>query len=204
MKNRICYIIAAGEQWGEFTPDDGDFVIAADGGCGFAETMGVTPDLAVGDFDSWGSPPDNCPVLRVNAEKDVTDTALAVSEGLARGYRSFVIYGGMGGRIDHTLANIQLICGLSAMRCRASLIGRGVRVTAVTDSSLILPLREKGTVSVFCHSDTAEGVNITGLKYELREHTLNNVTPLGISNEFKGRAAKITVRKGTLAVMWEE
>ena len=74
-------------------------------------------------------------------------------------------------------------------------------VFAVTDGSLLLPARRAGTlISVFCHGDRAEGVTLRGLKYSLNEANLTAFHPLGVSNEFTGEAAEISVRHGTLIV----
>lgn len=204
VSKNTCYIVAAGDKAGAFTPKNGDFVIAADGGQEFLKELKVTPDLAVGDFDSSSSIPEDCLVIKFNIEKDETDTAIAVNEGLARGYRRFEIYGGLGGRLDHSIANIQLICSLSTRGCDAKLIGNKMTVTAVTDGELRLPAKKEGTVSVFSHSDISSGVTIKGLKYPLTDATLSNMTALGVSNEFTGKPAVIAVKTGTLLIMWSE
>ena len=202
MNKGLCYVVGAGEKAGAFTPEKGDFVVAADGGIDFLRQIGVVPDLFVGDLDSASRQPEDCLVMRFNTDKDKTDTALAVDEGLARGYRHFRIYGGLGGRLDHTLANIQLICDLSTRGCFAELVGDGTVLTAVTDGTLLLPFREKGTVSVFSHTDTSEGVFLSGLKYTLENATLHNGFPLGVSNAFIGEEASVSVRTGTLLVCY--
>ena len=108
MKN-ICYIIGASVTDGMYIDKkDGDFIIAADAGLASLEKLGLVADLAVGDFDSLGCIPDFENKICHPAEKDDIDTALALCEGMKRGYRTFVIYGGLGGRLDHTMANIHL------------------------------------------------------------------------------------------------
>lgn len=204
VKKGLCYVVGAGEKAGAFTPKKDDFVVAADGGIGFLRDMGVTPDLFVGDLDSVDRQPEDCLVLRFNTDKDKTDMALAVEEGLARGYRRFRVYGGMGGRFDHTMANIQLLAELSTRGCEAQLIGEGVRITAVTDGVFKLPTKKEGTVSVFSLSDTCTGVCLRGLTYTLEKETLNNLFPLGVSNSFTGRPASVSVEQGTLLVVWQE
>ena len=199
----ICYIVGAGEPAGSFARTAYDFVIAADGGSRFLDMLNIEPDLFVGDLDSSDAPPENCFAIKLNREKDETDTALAVREGLARGYREFKIYGGLGGRLDHSIANIQLIAELSTRQVKASLIGDGVTITAVTDGSVKLPTKKRGTVSVFCHTDTAENVTIKGLKYPLEGAKLTNLNALGVSNEFTGKPASVSVGTGTLIVIYE-
>lgn len=197
-----CYLVGAGEFTARgFAPAAGDLVIAADGGYTAITALGVTPGLLVGDFDSLALRPAGVPTLAFPAEKDDTDMGLAMREGLARGYRDFALYGAGGGRMDHFVANLQLLGGLSRRGAAARMVCADFDVLAVTDGSLPLPPREAGTVaSVFCHGARAEGVTLSGLKYPLHEALLTCDHPLGVSNMFAGGDASVTVRRGTLLV----
>ena len=106
-----CFIIGAGPFYGlPVAPGPEDVVLAADGGYRHCQTAGITPDLLLGDFDSLGSQrPDNIPTHTFPVEKDDTDTMLAIRYGLEQGYQTFHLYGGTGGRMDHTLANLQAL-----------------------------------------------------------------------------------------------
>lgn len=134
-----CYIFAAGDPDRSARPAPGDFLIAADAGYLTMERQGLTPDLVVGDFDSM-PPPDHPHLVRHPVEKDDTDAALAVEEGLKRGFRRFVLCGALGGpRLDHTLANLQLLARLSRGGCEAFLTGGGTVVFALTDGRVCFP-----------------------------------------------------------------
>ena len=198
----ICYIFASGE-YGNQWPDlrEGDLCIAADGGFSQMQAHGVEPDLVVGDFDSLGYVPPHPHIVRHPVEKDDTDTALALSEGWSRGYRTFHIYGALGGRLDHTLANVQLLSGLAGRGGQGVLIGPGMTVTAVHNGTLELEGEPGQTLSVFCWGEPAQGVTLEGLKYTLDHATLTCDVPRGVSNEFLGGPARITVERGTLVVM---
>lgn len=121
-----CYIVGAGDFTPRgFAPVPGDLVLAADGGYRALYSLGYTPDLLLGDFDSLGDlplPPD-LPVLRFPARKDDTDTGLALRHGLDRGFRDFALYGCAGGRVDHLLANLQSMA-------RVSRLGATIRLAA--------------------------------------------------------------------------
>ena len=121
-----CYIVGAGDFTPRgFAPVPGDLVLAADGGYRALCSLGYTPDLLLGDFDSLGDlplPPD-LPVLRFPARKDDTDTGLALRHGLDRGYRDFALYCCAGGRVDHLLANLQSMA-------RVSRLGATIRLAA--------------------------------------------------------------------------
>ena len=112
---RTCCIFGAGDYGAMPRPElDGRcFLIAADGGYGQLKQWGMSPHLAVGDFDSLGRVPEDVEVVRHPVRKDDTDMMLAVQEGLARGCGRFLIYGGLGGRLDHTLANLHILAFLA-------------------------------------------------------------------------------------------
>jgi len=136
-------------------------------------------------------------------EKDDTDMAAAIKLGRERGYTRFALYGGTGGRLAHTLANLQLLDGLACQGCRSFLVGEGTVSTAIHNGTLSFPASMSGYLSVFCASGRAEGVTLSGLKYELSGATLTGSVPLGVSNEFTGTDARIAVENGTLLVLWQ-
>ena len=196
-----CVILCAGKIAGDMVAlEPGDLLIAADGGYRHANHLGLTPQVILGDFDSLGYIPEGAQVHP--KEKDDTDAMLAVKLGLSRGYREFYIYGGMDGpRVDHTLANFQLLHFLAAQGARGYLVGLQQVAAAVTDQ-MTFPETQNGTVSVFCLGNQAQ-VDIRGLKYELTDGVLQPDFPLGVSNQFVGRQARITVKSGTVLVIWD-
>lgn len=204
---KTCCIFGAGE-YGAFTlPSEqlqNAFLIAADGGYGWLKAQGLTPHLAVGDFDSLGCVPEDVPVLRHPPEKDDTDMMLAVQEGLKRGCTRFLLYGGLGGRLDHTLANLHVLDHLAREGCEAFLLGPNETVTALRNGSLTFSGAHRGTLSVFPWGGDARGVTLSGLRYPLEGGTLTPHHPLGVSNEFLGKEAVISVTDGALLVLWND
>lgn len=205
MLDRVCFIIGAGEVDPNVTLAlrDGDLLIAADAGWQTAERMGLTPHLVIGDFDTLPAPADHPNTIVLPCEKDVTDMRAAVDLGLERGFTRFVLYGGTGGRLAHTLANLQLLDYLSQKDCRGFLIGDGTVSTAVTNGVLNFPASMGGYLSVFCNSGTARGITLSGLKYTLTDGVLTGSEALGVSNEFTGQSAHVEVADGTLLVLWQ-
>lgn len=198
----ICYIVGAAIMDQTFHPNKTDLTIAADAGLRHLQRLGIQPDLIIGDFDSLGSVPPLPQVVCFPPEKDDTDMMLAVKAGLKKGYTDFRLYGGLGGRLDHTLANIQVLLYLAHHQAQGFLIGEGMTLTAITNGSLHFEWGKKGILSVFCFGEPATGVNLIGLKYPLHEATLTSDTALGISNEFTDNPAEISVKNGTLVVLW--
>ncbi len=204
-KDAVCFVVGAGSVAPELRlsvrPDD--LLIAADGGWLTVERMGLVPHLVVGDFDSLGHRPDHPNTVVLPTVKDDTDMHAAIKLGLERGYTRFALYGGTGGRLAHTLANLQLLDGLAQQGCRGFLIGEGTVATAVHNGVLDFPGHMTGYLSVLCSSGTAKGVTLTGLKYELDHAELTGSFPLGVSNEFTGVSARVCVEDGTLLVLWQ-
>lgn len=203
MKNGICYVVGAGTNYGlTFCPGAEDYVIAADAGLRHLETEGISADLVIGDFDSLKAVPEYLHTIVLKPEKDDTDMLAALREGIKAGYKKFHIYCGTGGRIDHTLANIQTLAWLSENGMRGLLFDRDHIITAITDDKLCFKKIPNGYLSVFSHTTKSEGVYLTGLKYELEDAVLTHNFPLGTSNEFIDRESSISVRKGTLLVVF--
>ena len=198
-----CYIFGAGDFDGlEERPGAEDYVIAADGGYTACRRAGVEPQLLLGDFDSLAEVPALPHVERVPVEKDDTDTMFALKLGLEKGYRRFYIYGGLGGkRPDHTIANMQALLFLLSHGARGWLFGENYVWTAIKNSSL--RIEGEGDVAVFCFDGKAEGVSIKGLKYELDDAEISSDFPLGVSNSFASREAEISVKNGTLLIMYD-
>lgn len=203
----ICYIVGAMSLTPSLRPypTPGDYVIAADRGFDSLLAYGVMPDLAVGDFDSLGHRPNHPNVIQLPAEKDDTDMVYALRKGLELGYRRFVLLGGVGGRLEHTLGNLQLLDWLAAQGGHGFLAGEKTVATAIRDGGQItFPASMSGYLSVFCNSGTAEGVCLTGLKFPLEHDTLSSDFPIGVSNEFLGQPASVSVEKGSLLLLWED
>lgn len=199
---KTCYIIAAGECGKiEIKKGENDFVICADAGYLKALENNITPDLVVGDFDSLGSVP-NFENIEVHpAEKDETDTFLALNCGIERGYGNFVVFGALGGRLDHTFSNLQLLKYLCEKNVKCTLVSERETVTAIKNSSLFFQKGERGTVSVFSLSDESTGVTERGFKYPLENGVLTSSFPLGESNELLGDGGEISVKNGVLMIV---
>ena len=197
-----CIIFCAAAFDGLLAPIPSDaLVIAADGGLRHTQALGLEPDIILGDFDSLGYVPDHSRVYPV--EKDDTDAMLAVRVGLERGCDRFLFYGAMDGpRLDHTVANFQTLGYLATHGARGALIGREYIAAVLKGESIAFPAEAEGILSLFCLGAEAE-VTIEGLKYGLDRGTLTPDFPLGVSNHFEGRPARITVHRGLVLALWD-
>lgn len=201
----VCAIFGAGEVFApriKIKPDD--LVIAADGGYEKALRFGFEPKAVIGDFDS-GKMPENTSahVIKLNRDKDDTDMLAAIKLGLRRGFRTFCIYGGVGGRLDHTAANFAALAYLNAFGAQGYLVDSDSVATVITDGKFTVPKNSVGYVSVFAYGGAAEGVTLENVKFPLDSATLTPDFPIGVSNEPSGTGApKISVKTGSLLIFF--
>lgn len=226
-----CDQIAAGSPVRSAAGDparEGVLVVAVDGGLPRLLGQGIEPDLVVGDFDSLcvqsavgyasfmeeleRAHPER--LLRLPVEKDDTDTVYAARLCLERGYRRIVIYGALGGRLDHTVANLQTLAFIRERGGRGFLLAKRpgaarpavTLATVISAERLLVPEGFEGTFSIFSMDRRIGGVTLEGMKYPLRDASLGNAFPLGVSNEVSaagGAGAYAEVRSGTALVVLE-
>ncbi len=190
----------------DILPEEGELSIAADSGYETAKKLGARVDLFVGDMDSYaGDIAPDVEVVRLRPEKDVTDTEAAFELALSRDAREIFIIGGLGGRLDHTLANLHLLEGAKARGITASIEDGNNRVRFIkNDSALVLRGKYKyfGLVPV---DETLKGVEIDGAKYKLRNARLTRKSAgFAVSNEIVGNCAFINVKKGAAFLIESE
>ena len=204
MKNR-CVIIAGSPEFSAFKITPEDFVIAADSGYNHAVEAGIIPDLIIGDFDSLINLPENkIKTIKAPAEKDETDTFLAVKYALDHGFKRFVLLGATGGRLDHQTANISVCAYIAKQGGSCEIPDSKNIIFAIKNSQIRLEKKENWSVSVFSFTDKAYGVTLTGFKYPLNDATLTNIFPIGVSNEFAENSATIEVKDGILLIIMSD
>ncbi len=209
MADKKCIIIGAGDLTvGSVAVGEEDLVIAVDGGINYCGVLEIEPDIILGDFDSVNEAqreailamkeqvPDRVVVLK--PEKDDTDMLAALKLGLEKGYDYFLIYGATGGRMEHTLANIQCLLFLKNHGAVGYLMDGSGMIFVMRNEEVKLRANLEGYFSLFCLGKEAKGVTIKGLKYELEDYTMTNAFPIGVSNEFVGKEATVSVRDGEL------
>ena len=201
---KTCYIFGAAEcTFDGFLKKNGDLIIAADGGYATLKKLNIKPDLVVGDFDSLGTVPKNESIIKHPIKKNDTDTLLAVKIGLEKGFKEFVIYGAVGGRLDHTIASLQTAAFIAENGGRAYICDSTHTITVIKNSSISFKKKSSGIVSLFALSGIAEGVTIDGLLYTLNDARLTPDFPLGVSNEFIDKESTISVKDGVLTIIFE-
>lgn len=175
-----------------------DIVICADGGYKSAKMLGITPHYVVGDFDSNSlAIDDNVKIVKYDTKKDYTDTFLATSLALKKGYKDFLFLGAIGSRQDHSLANISILKYLLDRGCFGKIINENNEIFLIKKRAEI-----KGEIgdiiSLLPLFSKAYKVTTDGLLYPLSSGTLKFEKSIGISNVFTKKVATVEVLKGII------
>lgn len=197
---KTCYIVCALDCTLDFNISDEDIVIAADKGYEQLKKSGYRPNVVIGDFDSYVGKINCENIIKYPVKKDDTDSALAVEYAINHGYKNIVIYGAIGGTLDHTIANISLLSRYSIKGINIVLIDENNVLFAISDRNITFDEKAVGRISVFSATERSLGVVEKGLLYELDEVEMKSNISVGVSNEFIGRKSVISVKKGTLLI----
>ncbi len=200
-----AWVVAGGEppdpaQLGELAPPQ--LIVAADSGADVARSLGLIPDVIVGDFDSVTAAGAAAARerRRFPTDKDATDLELALAEARDRGAESITVVGGAGGRLDHFLANVAALAGHDLA---------SVRVDALMGSARLWVVRRRQTISgtpgelvtLLPYGGPATGVRTTGLRWALVGDTLRPGSTRGVSNVFIATEATVSVESGVLVAV---
>lgn len=208
-----CIIIGAGE-FNEkvIEKKEGDLLIVADGGyynyLKLENNKDLFIDILIGDFDSLDLQKVNIDsrtkILKLYPVKDDTDVLDAVKYALDMGFNEFYIYGALGKRVEHSIANIGVLSYIKDHNANGFLFDDKKVIRVVKNERIILDSNYTGYISVFSMYEKSLGVTIKNLRYELNNYDLYENYPLGIDNEFIGKSASIEVKKGKLLVIYNK
>ena len=186
-------------------PKGDDLRIAADSGYSNAELLGDRVDILIGDFDSLktdiNSISDKIEKISVPAEKDETDTQIAVSVALSKGAKEIVIIGGLDGRLDHTLSNLAILEYLCDLGVHCVITSGKNRVRYLRSTSTLLGKSGYKYFSLIAADDTVKGASIEGGKYPLKNARLSRKFQYTVSNEIVGNCALISVKRGGIYIV---
>ncbi|WP_188993699.1 thiamine diphosphokinase [Paenibacillus nasutitermitis] len=206
--NRI--LIFSGGALGSWALDEirqDDYIIGADAGALFLVNHGTRPHLSLGDFDSVT--PEQLMQIQANSgetlpcdpiDKNFTDTELAWNLALSKQPSKIILFGALGTRFDHSLANVHLLRSALQLQIDAVIMDNHNRISLITDWKTIED-RQFTYVSLLPLSETVTGITLTGFQYPLNEATLTIGQSLGISNVMEASQAVIRIREGMLLVI---
>ncbi len=198
-----CLIISGGDYSPLPSFISYDYVIACDLGYEHSVRMGIKPDMMVSDFDSLDRekfPSDEIPLLEFPVRKDDSDTMLAIKHALKEGYGHIIIACALGGRLDHTIANIQSMAYVAEKGGICEIYGDKEYLRTFTGGELSLKKREGFSLSLFSISEKCSGVSITGSAYDCENVTMTNTFPLGISNYWVEDEVTVRMKDGIMLI----
>ncbi|MBD5096925.1 MAG: thiamine diphosphokinase [Lachnospiraceae bacterium] len=182
------------------------YIIGVDRGLESLDTLGIKADLAVGDFDS--APQhikgiyDENHIIKLNPQKDYTDTHVAVMEALKKKPEAVLLVGATGGRLDHMLANINLLSICTKENVQAFMLDTKNKIRIIDRPVSIKKTCQYGAyVSLIPFTDKVTGITLNGFKYKLTDKTLVRNETIGISNEIEREEGFITLESGELMVI---
>lgn len=181
-------------------------VICADGGARHLLALGMAPRTVIGDMDSLPKQvlddllASGCRILRYPARKEETDTELALRYALERKPDEIEIHGALGGRIDHTLANISLLIMAARAGIKTRIIDETTELFVVYEETEIRGTPED-IVSLFPLTTEVKGITLEGFEYPLEKATMEIGKPYGISNRLLSNKGTIFVSAGYLLVV---
>ena len=189
-------VIICGGNVGEYITEyisEGDFIVCADSGYDSAVKFGIRPDMLIGDMDSVKSDYKHEKTVVYPTHKDCTDSEIVIQYVKKHGYDEVLLFGMIGTRMDHTLANL----GLLKYFCNenAKIIDAHNEIF-LSDGEIILHGKKSDTVSIIPFEGDLIGVTTENLEYPLYNHNILSGTSLGISNVMTDEICKINIKEG--------
>lgn len=182
------------------------YIVACDGGMKHCRSMGLKPDIIVGDFDSVSNEDfeffknKDIPIRQFDCKKDWTDMELGIDAAIESGADDIVIIGGIGSRLDHTMANCQLLYQFIEKGIRGRLANEN-NVVELIDKEILLEGKKGDIVSLIPMTSEVLGVTSENLEYPLNDTRLyfgNRV--IAVSNVMTEDTAKVSIKSGLLYV----
>jgi thiamine pyrophosphokinase len=209
---KLVFIVAGGPlgdrdflraQFAALNPGE---VICADGGARHTDALGFIPQVIIGDMDSVDPyllkryEGQGSRIIRHPRAKKETDTQLALEYALRSVPDEIRIYGALGGRVDHTLANISLLVAAAKRDVAAKLVDEWCEVFIIARQAEIEGTPGQ-TVSLLPLSSTVSGIELQGFEYPLSGGVMEIGNPYGISNRLQANRGLIALQSGYLLVM---
>lgn len=179
-----------------------DYIIGADGGCNHLYKMGITPQYIIGDLDSINKElvdyykSKNVLFKTYPSRKDETDSEICVYLAKELKAKKIDFYASLGGRIDHTLANIGLMHYVREMNMKPRIITSEEEVNIMKNEEIILCGKKGDTISIIPIMGDANNITLKNLEYPLNNGKIGYLSSLGISNVMSEDECSIKIEDG--------
>ena len=184
-------------------PKADDLCIAADSGYNNAKKLGERIDLLIGDFDSIGDMPRDpaLEIRQVPAQKDLTDTQLALEIAVERGAEQIIFIGGLGGRLDHAISSLCILEDMFERGLHGYFTDGQNRAHYMKATSTLIARSAYKYLSLIAADEVVKGVTVEGCKYPLKNAKIRRRLQFAVSNEIVGNVALISCKKGGLFII---
>ena len=173
-----------------------DYIICSDGGANHAYSMNIVPDYIIGDYKSKKVKFEKFPT-----KKDETDTELCIELSDKLKAKEIHLIGALGGRIDHTIANINLLYYIRKRGITPKIISEKEEIYIAMDEEITIYGEIGDIISILPIKNDAKGVTLNNLEYPLEDYDIEFSRPLGISNVMTDVNCSIKVKEGSLIII---
>lgn len=180
-------------------------VYCADGGANVLYNLGIVPKIIMGDMDSIQPhvkayyQEQGCEFITVPSEKDETDGQLIIERAIADNHQKIFLFCALGGRMDHTLGNMQILYGACKKGVTAGVISDDTIIYCVNDR-MTLNKEECNLVSIIPYEDNTV-LTLTGFRYNVEKFKFEKELPIGLSNYLVEKHGNIVVHSGCAMVI---
>lgn len=186
-----------------------DCYIAVDNGLAYMEQLGLMPEVMVGDFDTASEELvtrykeiQNITIISLKPEKDETDMESAIDYTIRMGYNKVVLLAAMGGRFDHTLANLHMLYRLFQNGIHGNMVDECNNIYLLQSSHTLKKEKLHGNyISLLPFTSQVTNLTLDGFKYPLENYCLKAGASIGVSNEAVESECNITFQEGVLIVV---
>ncbi len=210
MKHKVKILILTNGDYGDYgfclQPKEYEVIICADNGLKHAHKLGITPHYIVGDFDSCEKEEwlyykeQGIAIATYPSHKNETDTELALEKAMALGGTQIDVWGGLGSRFDHTLANVHLMYRAFKKGIKVRLLSGQNRVQLI-NKKLRIEGKKGDLISLLPYTPVVSGVYTKNLLYPVEDGCFEMGKPYGVSNVFLGDWAEVSIEEGLLLVI---
>ncbi len=176
----------------------GDYIICADSGYNIALSLGVKPDLFVGDFDSYSGDVDTeTEVVKLNTHKDDTDSMHCAEFCVKNGFNEVVLLNAAGARLDHTIANLSVLKYLALNGVNAKIETAGETVQFLPQGEYTYSNLNGKTFSAIPFGCDKAVISYEGeVEYPAENLTLDSSLVIGVSNIFRSDKVRVKILSG--------
>lgn len=184
-----------------------DYIICSDGGVNHAYNMNIVPNYIIGDLDSANEDiieyykSKNVMFEKFPTKKDETDTELCINFSCELKAKEIDLIAALGGRIDHTIANVNLLYYIRKKGIITKIISEKEEIYIAIDEEVTIDGNIGDVISILPIKNDIKGITLKNLEYQLENYNIEFSKPLGISNVMTNKNCNIKVNEGSVIII---